>query len=432
MDFKSDSKLRSLAIKNNTMDKQDKDDVSKLLDINDLTYTMPRNLSVVAARNQKKYTFQRSQYTDTSGSMICTLQTGAQYVDWKNSYLKFGLTIVSSGTYTHFGLGSAVNLFREIIISSRSGVELDRITRLNLLRLHHDRVHMSTEELASVGSLMGYLDYDVATAAPTTTGFDGTKYNFVIPMRKLSGFFDSPKLCPSHLASGLRIELVLESKATAVVAEVGQTITSYTIDDPEVQCDTFLLNDDSTRKLNEISARNGLEYVFQSWHMTSDSKTGDQFNIDTNKAVSRALGAFAVSRLTASISGAGADEKDSLSSEPSYPVNRTQFRLGSEYYPQHYTERAADQFFNTLYANEKLHSKNPSSLSQAQFTAALWQVDANLERSTVLALTGLPINNSRALSFDGQFSGSASREVNVFLQYVVLARVYINNVSVVE
>ena len=428
-DFRSDSKLRQMAIKNNTMDKQDKDDVSKLLDINDLTYTMPRNLSVVAARNQKKYTFQRSQYSDTSGSMICTLQTGAQYIDWRNSYLKFGLTVdTSAGGDWHFGLGSACNLFREIIISSRSGVELDRITRLNLLRLHHDRVNMSREELDSVGSLMGYQDY--TTSVGTASGYsDNVQARFVIPMRKLSGFFDSPKLCPSHLASGLRIELVLESKATAIRCVAGNTIASYTIADPEVQCDTFLLNDDSTRKLNEISARNGLEYVFQSWHMTSDSKTGDQFNIDTNKAVSRALGAFAVSRLTASITS---DVTDSLGSEPTYPVNRTQFRLGSEYYPQHYTERSADQFFNTLYANEKLHSKNPSSLSQAQFSANLWQVDANLERSTVLALTGLPINNSRALSFDIQFSGSASREVNVFLQYVVLARCYINNVSVVE
>jgi len=417
------------------MDKQDKDDITRLLDVNDLTYTMPRNLSVVAARNQKKYTFQRSEYSDTSGSMICTLQTGAQYIDWRNSYLKFGLTVVNGGSGNwHFGLGSATNLFREIIISSRSGVEIDRITRLNLLRLHHDRVHMSGEELASVGSLMGYFDYDTATTAPTsvapTVGFtDNVKYNFVIPMNKLSGFFDSPKLCPSHLASGLRIELVLESKTTAIQVQAADVVNSYTISDPEIQCDTFLLNDDSTRKLNEISARNGLEYVFQSWHMTSDSKTGDQFNIDTNKAVSRALGAFAVSRLTASITDG---TLDSLASEADYPVNRTQFRLGSEYYPQHYTERDSDQFFNTLYANEKLHSRNPSSLSQAQFIAALWQVDANLERSTVLALTGLPINNSRALSFDIQFSGSASREVNVFLQYVVLARCYINNVSVVE
>ena len=429
MDFKSDSKLRSLAIRNTAQDRQEMDDVTKLLDVNDLTYTMPRNLSVVAARNQKKYTFQRSEYSDTSGSMICTLQTGAQYIDWRNSYLKFGLTVdTSAGGDWHFGLGSACNLFREIIISSRSGVELDRITRLNLLRLHHDRVHMSAEELDSVGSLMGYQDYTTATG--TASGYtDNTQARFVIPMRKLSGFFDSPKLCPSHLASGLRIELVLESKATAVRCVAANTIASYTIADPEVQCDTFLLNDDSTRKLNEISARNGLEYVFQSWHMTSDSKTGDQFNIDTNKAVSRALGAFAVSRLTTSITD---DAKDSLSSEPTYPVNRTQFRLGSEYYPQHYTERAADQFFNTLYANEKLHSKNPSSLSQTQFTESLWQVDANLERSTILALTGLPINNSRALSLDCQFSGSASREVNVFLQYVVLARCYINNVSVVE
>jgi hypothetical protein len=53
-----------------------------------------------------------------------------------------------------------------------------------------------------------------------------------------------------------------------------------------------------------------------------------------------------------------------------------------------------------------------------------------LERSDLFNLTGVPINNSRVLSAQATFSTTATRTATVFLKYVRLARVFLNNVEV--
>jgi hypothetical protein len=266
MDFTKDTRLRQLALK--SQDEQKGDSIDRLLDVNDLVYMMPKNLSLASARNVKEYVAQKSSYASTESSVIITIQSGAQYVNWAASHLRFGLDIVKNQNTvsTTWGKGSSFNLFREVIITSRSGQEICRLDRCNVYRLHKDRLHMSDEELASVGSLMGY-DTDVVTgaAAPTRT-------EWIIPMCKIAGCFDSKKLMPNWLSSGLRMELRLETPATAFTGGA-DTVTSYSIVDPKVACDTFHLNDAAMKKLNEISARNGLEYVFQATHAVSDNFT---------------------------------------------------------------------------------------------------------------------------------------------------------------
>lgn len=53
-----------------------------------------------------------------------------------------------------------------------------------------------------------------------------------------------------------------------------------------------------------------------------------------------------------------------------------------------------------------------------------------LERSDLFNLTGVPINNSRVLSCHAQYLSTASRVFTIFLKYVRLARVFLNNVEV--
>jgi hypothetical protein len=58
-----------------------------------------------------------------------------------------------------------------------------------------------------------------------------------------------------------------------------------------------------------------------------------------------------------------------------------------------------------------------------------------LERSDLFNLSGVPINNSRVLSarveYDQSIVGTPrGRDVTVFLKYVRLARVFLNNVEV--
>lgn len=422
MDFTKDTRLRQLALKSQ---EEKGDSIEKLLDVNDLVYMMPKNLSLASARNVKEYVAQKSSYASTESSVIITIQSGAQYVNWAASHLRFFLDITKNQNTvsTTWGKGSAFNLFREVIITSRSGQEICRLDRCNVYRLHKDRLHMSDEELASVGSLMGY-DVDVVsgTNAPATT-------EWIIPMCKIAGCFDSKKLMPNWLASGLRIELRLETPATAFFAGA-DTVNSYTIVDPRVACDTFHLNDAAMKKLNEISARNGLEYVFQATHAVSDNFTTSQTTVDVNKAVSRALGCMAVSR---QIDDIGATAVDSLKSE-TFDVDQSQFRLGSQYFPHQPLESLAEHYWNTLYTTEKLKSSHPSSVSLADYQSDYGVITTNLERSNILALSGLPINNSMTLSLDARFASPivAGRQLTLFLEHVVVAKIFVNNVSIQE
>jgi len=422
MDFTKDTRLRQLALKS-----QDEkgDSIEKLLDVNDLVYMMPKNLSLASARNVKEYVAQKSSYSSSESSVIITIQSGAQYVNWAASHLRFSLDIVKNAntTTTNWGKGSAFNLFREVIITSRSGQEICRLDRCNVYRLHKDRLHMSAEELDSLGSLMGY-DVDVVsgTNAPTRT-------EWIIPMCKVAGCFDSKKLMPNWLASGLRIELRLETPATAFQGG-SDTVTSYTIVDPKIACDTFHLNDAAMKKLNEISARNGLEYVFQAQHAVSDNFTTSQTTVDVNKAVSRALGCTAITR---QIDNIGAATFDSLVCEP-FDIAQSQFRLGSQYFPHQPLESEGEHYWNTLYTTEKLKSVHPSSVSFDDYKGFYGVIATNLERSNILALSGLPINNSMTLSLDARYGSPVTngRQLTLFLEHVVVAKVFVNNVSIQE
>lgn len=422
MDFTKDTRLRQLALKSQ---EEKGDSIDKLLDVNDLVYMMPKNLSLASARNLKEYVAQKSSYSNTESSVIITIQSGAQYVNWAASHIRFSLDITKNQNTvsTTWGKGSAFNLFREVIITSRSGQEICRLDRCNVYRLHKDRLHMSSEELDSVGSLMGY-DVDVVSgaAAPTRT-------EWIIPMSKIAGCFDSKKLMPNWLASGLRIELRLETPATAFVAGA-DNVTAYTIVDPKVVCDTFHLNDAAMKKLNEISARNGLEYVFQAQHAVSDNFTTSQTTVDVNKAVSRALGCMAVSRNILSI---GSDDVDSLACE-TFAIVQSQFRLGSQYFPHQPLESLAEHYFNTLYTTEKLQSTHPSSVSLTDYKTSHGVITTNLERSNILALSGLPINNSMTLSLDARYGAgiATGRQLTLFLEHVVVAKIFVNNVSISE
>src|SRR5210317_1147691 len=108
MDFTKDTRLRQLALKSQ---EEKGDSIDQLLDVNDLVYMMPKNLSLASARNVKEYVAQKSSYASTESSVIITIQSGAQYVNWAASHLRFGLDIVknANSATTTWGEGSAFN-----------------------------------------------------------------------------------------------------------------------------------------------------------------------------------------------------------------------------------------------------------------------------------------------------------------------------------
>lgn len=131
-----------------------------LVSLNRLDYTLQPDLSVCVNRSYKKHFFQQQSYSPQQRA-ICILNSGAEYVDPQNSYLQFQVNNTSTGVTTGgvdftLGVGSAVNFIRRIVITSRSGDELERIERVNQLSPLIERFDKSEHWIRTVGAAAGF------------------------------------------------------------------------------------------------------------------------------------------------------------------------------------------------------------------------------------------------------------------------------------
>jgi hypothetical protein len=157
---------------------------------------------------------------------------------------------------------------------------------------------------------------------------------------------------------------------------------------------------------------------------------GQKANITVRKAVARALSAYAKTRLTDNVASSTVD---SMASESPNEVVGFFWRLGSLNFPNQRLSAVEEQYYYAQYAMGKLmHPHKNNSVSLADFKGDEGIVAVTLERSSVLSLSGLPVNNSRTLQVELDYGTSASRDIDVFLNYLQLARVFPSNVLIRE
>ena len=521
-----------------------------MISLNNLTYNLEPDLSVVTNATYKQHFFQQTTYTNNQRA-TCILNTGADYLDTRRSWLVFTLVPPDEGAAVGFGpTGSVLNLINRVTVASRSGDELSRTRRLNLCKSSIMPYKMDTEWWKSTGNSLGRN----ATLYPKTPGGDGAidglePMRFVIPLYCLSDLFGYGRFLPSMLTSGMRIEIEWETPDVAFVPGEGAASvkaggwTSYAVKDLHINARSIQLTDACQRHLNELSATNGLEIVFTDWETTEQSKvTGSQINLEVRKASSRALKAYGKIRYNVTNEGT----RDSMASAP-FDAIQHQWQLGSLYFPHQPIKASLDS--NPFSASQEsylhlLDSFTPKSgiaksamplndvkLRQlsvgevdhkqidigdgvmadvaftltsdgATFTATLrpgdrivffskdplkkhipiirtvdqvvgdtelslvsdyptgahsvpykriesfeygcpnafgvgtnFQNNASLlacclERSALFNLSGIPINNSRVLLLRATTYDQAEKDVTIFLQYVKLARVFLNNCEV--
>jgi hypothetical protein len=185
---------------------------SGLVSLNGLSYLLSPDLSVAVSRKHIVSYSQQPSYTPGQKISII-LNSGAQYIDPTNSFLKFTVTN-ETDQGGKFGLGSAVNLIKRLVVSSRSGDEVERCDRVNKLNCVLDRYTKSSEWMNTVGSAMGYStthalvvpnadDWNIVMPTGDATGADIRTYS--IPLSSISSLFRSyDRLLPSHLMSGMR------------------------------------------------------------------------------------------------------------------------------------------------------------------------------------------------------------------------------------
>lgn len=271
-------------------------------------------------------------------------------------------------------------------------------------------------------------------------------------------------------------------------------ITEYHIINPYISMYSVQLTDGVQRALNELSAVNGLEIVYCDWEPTEVAYAASLTStaqLEVRKAASRALKAFAVTRDTKNINVAtrdsyaterwsyrrwqwqlgslyfpqqpivassdggafGADTDDTVANSIPESYKHTLIAFGKYKgecaVPMRLLDGTVnDEGFNTT---NTIGSNGYTQTAVTNIPAVRadkngkWGTYANglsvlgvlLERSDLFNLSGVPINNSRVLSLrveydNANFTGDRAdgRTLTIFLKYVRLARIFLNNVEV--
>ena len=437
--------------------------VEGVLDFNALQYECYPDLSVCVDRTFKDSFFQKNEYS-AGQTAYCILNSGSDFVNGRTSYLTFDVVAIDEAVQDNdFGWqGSAYNFVKTIRITDRAGNEIEYITDANILANMCRKMKYPEDHLLTVGSSARGRSPAYLNAIPKpSVGVS----RYVLYLRDLCGLFDYDQLLPAQLCSGLRIQIVLESASrVAKFAGAFNPLTDdYIITNPRIVLDSHKLTDSVARQLNLRSANDGLEIQYRTWFTSSfNTVANSSISIESRRAVSRAFCALAHVRETP------ADESVvySMATDQS-KVIEYQWRAGNLYFPQQPVKGLAHQV-NTelLQRSHTLYGKtetplDPSSLTLKDYESfgqpvfadsypvaydaeevrnqVVWDkhgglavIPVNLERSSVQDVSGLPLNNSRVLALNATFNDSVSREVKLFLQYLKIARVFMDNTELEE
>lgn len=450
--------------------------IEGILDFNALQYECFPDLSVVIDRTYKESFFQQGSYSGGS-TAYCILNSGSDFIHPRNSVLMFDITAPLGGTGITAPIwkrgDSAYNLIRAIRITDRAGNEIERVEDVDILAAIRLKCERSDSYLSSVGSMFGYnLDKDAtntlgAGAGTTARLQSGTR--LALPLRYISGLWDFDQLLPAQLCSGLRIQITFNDAVRAFSYNVNEgpnTLSfDYTISNPRIILDSYKLTDSVTRQLNVRSANDGLEIQFRTWFTSTYHTTGEtELNLESRRAVSRAFCAIAHTKVIA--------PNDIIASgvQPAYAYRSTgptsapwnyleyQWRAGNLYFPQQVLKGPTPLHTVTSSMHEvfskcgKLDTPidNPTldyddyavglDITVERPEGIVNFVPLDLERSTVQDVSGLPLNNSRVLAFNAKFADSTwpgnptplRREIRIFLQYLKIARVFMDNTELEE
>ena len=412
-------------------------DNDTLFAMNGLKYAMPQELSVAVNKTYKREFSQRQQYSQ-SDTMVFDINSGSAYVDPCSCFLSLDLTVTAganaqSADRYSFGTGSVANLFSTIRLLSKNGCEIDRTQDCGVLAKILKDYTVSAEGQKALSASGNDISAALGDARVLTVT------NYVIPLSAFSGFFrplQKGMLIPSGLASGLRIEIVLESAARALTKKAGNgTAYSYSVTNPTLFFNTTTLNDGASAVLMKESAENGLEYTFPSYFSSNLNTVQTSSNIQVKKAVAQCTRIFSAVYDVSGSDSVLLETKDGYKSIGAGQLTSMQFRVGSNYYPQQAVTKAKEAFYvseSTFGKITEVHT-TAANVSIAEYeTGGKFLVGTSLESNGALNLSGVPLNNSNVAELRlGLLNGSGlSREIDVFIEFITVARTFINRTSI--
>lgn len=411
-----------------------------LLEANNLVYKFDDPLSVSINKTGKRQYFATRTYTDKSGSCICDFNSGVDFVDGKNSYLKVEFT-PTGGDATmlySFGSGSICNIFQSCKILSSSGTEISRSENSNIFHKFRSIVAHSKLWYETVGSLMNApADPSVDSHGPVEMKADGSEtYVFLIPLSELDMFFKiyDNKLIPSVMSSGLRVELALEDYRQALYFKsgTGAAATGYKIVNIEFMTENSTYMDSAVAVLNSEASKDGLEIEYDRYFVAPNAVgTSLTANIEIRKAVALAKSSMTIALKT--------NEQNSLTNDgfktPTYRYTTTDSRIGNLHFPFRPLETPEENYFQLLKNHGKIkHDHIETALTFNSYKNGNSILDYNYERDCSLNLSSIPVNQSRVAEVRFERVPVEDPVDNyksyTFLIYTALARTSLQNCSV--
>lgn len=413
------SSLPGEAVKPSTSD-------NALLSANGLLYKLPQSLSTTNYRTVRIQYAERNLYTP--GDVVRFVwNTGTSYIDPATAFIRFDVTVKAEGmtaaTQFSWGSGSAANLFSEILIQSKNGKELDRITNVDKYAQIRTNWCTSTDAKNALQSSGHNTTFTLA---------DNNAFvlSYSIPMSLVSGFFrpivKGTKI-PANLASGLLIQMTLSPSTNKLFRKLDSDATNLNyinVENPEMYLQSSDLNDPTQSTLLVNSAEVGLDYVYTSTFTDTDVPPGTVVNQVSKKAVSQCLRTWCAVYDT--------DFNDNINNDgyttvPYTEIESWQWRLGSSYYPQKTVTKADTAYWLTNQSFDKQRElyTNPASVGYNDFQTTNSIVGVPINSESRLLLSGSPINNSNVLELQ-MTNSQAGRLHVVWMEYVAVAKCFMN------
>ena len=392
-----------------------------LLNVNNLNYGMPPMPSVATGRTHISV-FPQTVSASQGGNIIFNVSSGSQFINGPGSYLQISLTTVGGNTATM--MPSVGSLFSNVIVTAQNGVELSRVNDLAMY-MQKGKYQMTHDKRVLLKDTEGL--YKVLAAGAGT-------YKFILRLDALPIFKNHSQLLPPQMMEGLRIQFGVNSIARAFKSAVAVTSFSVT---SVLKLDAVTLSDAFLRRVNEISANQGLVLMHEEPFHSETSSSTVNLNFNINKACSKAVEFCLLPRLSSVVDSVSSN---SSSTEP-YNISAIQLQAGSQYYPiQSLTQTAtglnssAEPFHYVLLnaTNGKYNSSVHYDHFYQDFSATTGCEAAFFQnlREGSANLTGVLLNNSRSLIVNATMGSAVARVFTTYLSHIRMVRVFQNNAIV--
>jgi hypothetical protein len=396
------------------------------LKANNLVYNIPASSTNALTRQYRQSYFDQRNYA-SQRTARCVLNTGSNFINCFNSSLVIKLKVVSDGSNVSLGNGSIYNLIKNVRIFSKSGVELCNILNANLNRVVEDQMTKSEEWFDTIGDLMGYsgANHEID---------DASVREYVIPLSLLAPVFSpmGKQQMPPQLASGLIVELDLESPNVAFV-RTGGTTADYTVEDIYFNLDSTTMNDNTVGTITDIASKSLLQWAYVDVYNSRITQNSGNSILSTsiNRSVS-----FAdhITALIQNQSRTTSATEDSFVVPYSEAPSSYQYTLGSIQLPSNQEVGGEVQTrFQALSTYSKLQEEDNivSRINGLQFQSMAPKT-TSFSRNQLISLSQIAISSARSLRLEVNYDAApvSSQVCNVYLHYVKILDVSISDCKV--